>query len=361
MSDIRNMLVETATKILKDFCSKESIMEAEKGIWPVELWNVLEETGMTLAGISEEAGGVGGDAGDALSLLKIAGRYAAPIPLAETIIANWLLGASGKTVYTESVTVGPVRMDDSLNFTKVSEGWVVFGELRDIPWARDVKEIVLFGKTEDGNTIVTSTLLENCQIHKGTNLAGEPRDEVILNNILIPNENVSINPPVSETDYWNLSTLTRISMMAGALEKVLEISVDYANERSQFGRSIGKFQAVKQQLAVMAGEVAASSAAADSALAAFCRGTIVHEASMAKIQVGEAAALVTKIAHQVHGAMGFTDEHPLHLSTRRLWSWRDEYGTESHWAELLGESVLENGSETLWTMITSSFITEKIN
>ncbi|WP_066256140.1 acyl-CoA dehydrogenase family protein [Neobacillus drentensis] len=361
MSDIRNMLVETANKILKDFCMKELVMDAEKGIWPQELWNILNETGMTIAGIPEEVGGVGGDVGDALSLLRVAGKYAAPIPLAETFIANWLFSTSGREASTQALTVGPVRKEDQLNFTKIAGGWLVFGKLRDIPWARNVKEIALFGKTEDGKSIVTTVPLENCQINKGVNLAGEPRDEVVLTNIFILDESVAINTQVKEVDYWNISTLTRIVLMAGALEKVLELSVDYSNERSQFGRAIGKFQAIKQQLAVMAGEIVASSTAADSAVEAFCSGKMVNEVAMAKIQVGEASSLVTKIAHQVHGAMGFTDEHPLHLLTRRLWSWRDEYGTESEWAEFLGEQVLANGSENLWPMITSSLVTQKVN
>jgi acyl-CoA dehydrogenase len=354
MSEIRNMLIETANKILKDFCTKELVMEAEKGNWPADLWNVLEETGMTLVGISEEDGGVGGDIGDALSLLKAAGKYAAPIPLAETIIANWLFASAGNEVFTEAVTVAPVRYEDQVVFEKVPDGWAVSGKARDIPWARDVKEIVLFGKTGDGKPVVSSVPVENCQLFQGENLAGEPRDEVIFPDIFIPEEKVAANVQVNENDYWNIGTLTRIVMMAGALEKVLELSVTYANERSQFGRAIGKFQAVKQQLAVMAGEVVASATAAESAMEAFSKGTIKNEAAMAKIQVGEASTLVTKIAHQVHGAMGFTDEHPLHLSTRRLWSWRDEYGTESHWCDSLGGKVLENGAENLWPMITST-------
>jgi acyl-CoA dehydrogenase len=354
MSEIRNMLIETVNKILKDFCTKELVLEAEKGNWPAELWNVLEETGMTLVGISEEDGGVGGDIGDALSLLKAAGKYAAPVPIAETVIANWLLASAGKEVITEAVTVAPVRKEEQVIFEKVSDGWVVSGIARDIAWARDVKEVVLFGKTVDGNPVVSSVLLENCQLRQGENLAGEPRDEVTFADIFIPEERVAANVQVNENDFWNIGTLTRIVMMAGALDKVLELSLTYANERSQFGRAIGKFQAVKQQLAVMAGEVVASATAAESAMEAFCKGNTTNETAMAKIQVGEASTLVTKIAHQVHGAMGFTDEHPLHLSTRRLWSWRDEYGTESDWCERLGGKVLENGAENLWPMITSS-------
>ena len=144
--------------------------------------------------------------------------------------------------------------------------------------------------------------------------------------------------------------------MAGALEEVLELTVRYANERVQFGKPIGKFQAVQHQAAVLASHAAASSAAAHGALEALRRsqGTeIALEVMLAKIRIGEASGIAAAIAHQVHGAMGFTYEHVLHRSTRRLWSWRDEFGAEAHWAEQAGRLVSQTGGEGLWAYLTS--------
>jgi acyl-CoA dehydrogenase len=146
----------------------------------------------------------------------------------------------------------------------------------------------------------------------------------------------------------------RLQQMAGALEKILEQSVQYALDRSQFGRPIAKFQAVQHNLAMLAGEVAAASAAADAAAEACARPEItISEVAIAKVRGGEAAGTGAAIAHQVHGAMGFTYEHSLHHATRRLWAWREEFGNEAVWAARLGRMVAEHGADGLWPFITA--------
>ena len=72
------------------------------------------------------------------------------------------------------------------------------------------------------------------------------------------------------------------------------------------------------------------------------------------MRVGEAAGRGSKVAHQVHGAIGFTHEHELHYRTRRLWAWRDEMGSETWWAARVGEAVLARGADGLWPLLTSS-------
>jgi len=130
--------------------------------------------------------------------------------------------------------------------------------------------------------------------------------------------------------------------------------VRYASERVQFGRPIGRFQAVQQNLAVLAGQAAAATAAAEAAIEATAQGFASHAIAAAKIRAGEAASLGAAIAHQVHGAIGFTQEYPLNRLTRRLWSWRDEFGNETHWARVLGGAVAAAGAERLWTGITGA-------
>jgi alkylation response protein AidB-like acyl-CoA dehydrogenase len=130
-------------------------------------------------------------------------------------------------------------------------------------------------------------------------------------------------------------------------------------DRVQFGRPIAKFQAVQHNRAQLAGEVAAAGAAADGASQAIANHgvgdeTTEAEVAIAKIRVGEAAGNGAAIAHQVHGAMGFTYEHSLHQATRRLWSWREEFGNEAHWAELLGHMVAARGADALWPFVTGT-------
>ncbi len=151
--------------------------------------------------------------------------------------------------------------------------------------------------------------------------------------------------------------LARSVLMTGALERALGFSVSYAKERHQFGRPIGRFQAIQHQLATLAGETAAAGAAADAAVAAMesagDAAGAAFEIAAAKVRTAEAAGTAAAIAHQVHGAIGFTERHPLGHSTRRLWAWRDEFGTESEWASRLGDLVAGNGPENLWPVLTA--------
>jgi acyl-CoA dehydrogenase len=122
-------------------------------------------------------------------------------------------------------------------------------------------------------------------------------------------------------------------------------------ERRQFGRPIGKFQAVQLMLAEAAGQFAAAAAATDLAAEAYRTPDFVFATAIAKARAGEAAGKIAEICHQTHGAMGFTQEHPLHFATRRLWSWRDEFGNETFWQERIGRLVCDRGGAALWPML----------
>jgi acyl-CoA dehydrogenase len=146
--------------------------------------------------------------------------------------------------------------------------------------------------------------------------------------------------------------LMRAQQLAGAMERCLDHALRYAAERKQFGRAIGRFQAVQMMLAEAAGHYAAATAAADLAAEAWGTDAFGFSVAVAKARTGEAAGKVAEICHQVHGAMGFTQEHPLHFATRRLWSWRDEFGNEPFWQERIGRLVCANGGDALWPMLT---------
>jgi acyl-CoA dehydrogenase len=129
--------------------------------------------------------------------------------------------------------------------------------------------------------------------------------------------------------------------------------VEYAQTRVQFGRPIAKFQAIQQNLAVLAGHCAAAIAAADMAAEALHGGSTLFFVGAAKARAGEAAGVAAGLAHQLHGAIGFTQEFGLHHLTKRLWSWRDEFGNEAEWNALVGRAALTAGSEGLWPALTA--------
>jgi acyl-CoA dehydrogenase len=142
--------------------------------------------------------------------------------------------------------------------------------------------------------------------------------------------------------------------MLGAATRIQELTLQYATDRKQFGKPLAHFQVIQSYLAQMAGEVAAAGAMLGTALdAALGDGDdSAMEVAAAKVRLGQAAQVVAGLAHQVHGAIGFTQEYPLQLWTRRLWAWREEYGNETHWARVLGAGTIALGADTYWERIT---------
>ncbi|MGE3866499.1 MAG: acyl-CoA dehydrogenase family protein [Hyphomonadaceae bacterium] len=137
-----------------------------------------------------------------------------------------------------------------------------------------------------------------------------------------------------------LAALGAAGQNAGALEAVLAMTLDYAQVRRQFGRPIGKFQAVQHQIAVMAEETAAVRMTVQTAFAGAPLLASPQAAAAAKIRAGQGAVVVSAAAHAVHGAIGMTEEYGLHHHVRRLRRWRLAHGSESAWARALGEWAL---------------------
>jgi alkylation response protein AidB-like acyl-CoA dehydrogenase len=155
-----------------------------------------------------------------------------------------------------------------------------------------------------------------------------------------------------------MGCVVRSVQIAGALQAVLDFTVRYSNERVAFEKPIGKFQAVQHNLARLAGEVSAAMTAAYSAADAMARGgafddAVFLEATAAKIRSAEAAQEGAAIAHQVHGAIGFTNEHILHRYTLRMLAWRDDFGNESYWAAALGNRIASRGAEEFWPLVAA--------
>lgn len=352
MSDSGNIVVETAQRILRDHCTAPVINDAEAGQWPAALWERLEEAGLPLTWVPESLGGAGAEIADGFGVLRAAGLHAAPVPLAETLLAGFLLAEAGLSVPGSGpMTVAPVHALDRLELGRDGR---LRGTARDVPFARAARHIVVLAR-RGGEDCVALVPTEACTVSPGESLAGEPRDRVAFDGVAA--RQVAATPGLDHGALMTLGAAIRSMQMAGALERILNQSLQYAAERVQFGRPIGNFQVIQHSLAQLAGEVAAASAAADAAAEAVGYGRLGEEAVLAevaaaKVRVGEAAGIGAAIAHQVHGAMGFTYEHSLHHATRRLWSWRDEFGNESHWSILLGGIAARLGPDGLWPFVT---------
>jgi len=351
MNEERVLIRNTADRILNDLCSKELVERAELGEWPEPLWQTLEETGLTLAGLPEEAGGAGGRLGDSMVVIRQAARYAAPIPLAETFMAGCMLVAAGCEIPRGALTIAAV--DKPFLLTDSSTGYELEGEAPVAFLGQVSKILVLAELAGDLKLVLISP--SDCTFTPKQNLAGERRDHLVAECLQVTENQVySLENSWSADHLLQLGALTRAVMMAGALESILEMSVQYALDRQQFGRPIAKFQAIQQQLAALAGQVAAASKAADTSVQAAETGNAETAIAVAKSRVGEAAGIGAEIAHQVHGAMGFTREHSLHQRTRRLWCWRDEYGSEAYWHARIGRGIAARGADELWSFISQT-------
>ena len=159
---------------------------------------------------------------------------------------------------------------------------------------------------------------------------------------------------VEEGELCLLGALLRVLQICGALNRVLQMTVEYANLREQFGRPIGKFQAVQQLLAVLANEVAAADAVSEMAVRCMDRGSAVLPIAVAKARVSVAADRAASIAHEVHAAIGVTEELELHHLTRRLWQWRDDFGSEQYWYSELGERALDGKGDRFWSTLLAA-------
>jgi acyl-CoA dehydrogenase len=354
--DETRMLLESMGRLFEDKCTKQVVDAAETGVFAADLWRAVAETGVPLAALPESAGGADAEWSDLFAALRVAGRYSAPIPLAETMLAGWVAAGAGLEPVDGPMTVGPVRASDALTLERDGNGWRLSGSASRLPYAGDAARIVLIADGPHGEMAVALDGTEGAALAKGKNLANEARDTLTFgNHRLAADAAAPLRDGVSRAALYRRGALARATMMSGALERAMDLAVTYAQERVQFGRPISKFQAVQQNLAVLAGQTAAAVAASNVGIEALSRGDPDKEeflVAVAKTRVGEAATLACEIAHQVHGAIGFTKEYALQLSTRRLWSWREEFGSDPEWAAKIGTFICAAGADALWPTLT---------
>jgi acyl-CoA dehydrogenase len=338
------ILYDSALRLFGDHVTPRVLEAAEAGEWPAPLWRDVDEAGY----LDVLAAGLGGMV-EAVAILRAAGHHAAPIPLPETMLARWLCAASGIEPPAGPLSVALAEPDDPARHAPV-------------PWGGVAEAIAVVS----GASFV---LVHRKQLHfeAGASLAGESRDMLVaIEDAIAPTlpspasggglgtRHIPLPNAVSAAPVRGVGALLRAAQMAGAMEAALDLATTYANDRVQFGRPIGKFQALQQQLALLAEEAAAALVAVESAAVSVAEGRPSAEFAVpaAKIRAGEAAGTVAEIAHQVHGAIGFTEDQSRHYLTRRLWSWRDEFGDEAYWAALLGRRIAASGGAGLWPLIT---------
>ena len=308
-----------------------------------QLWRNLEDTG--LARLTSTADLGAGPAELAVVLYGIA-RHAGAVPLAETdALACWLGELAGIDLPQGPLTVAIADADAC--------GGRICGTASDVPWTRACSVLLLARGHHEVRVGVIET--DRAQLMQSHNLAGEPRDRLTFD--VAADELVVVEPAVAD-DFSVRGSWCRCVQIIGAMDAAAAMSVAHTRERIQFGRSLSKFQSVQHALATMAGEVERARAATMLAVAAAtdygfaCRET-EYAVAVARVAVGRAVTPVTTIAHQLHGAIGVTAEHPLSSATLRAQSWANDYGTTAGYARRLGRMALDTANA--WDLVIGNF------
>ncbi len=347
MSEETDMIAEATGRIFADLADPQTLNAARDTAWKTPLWDALQDAGLTRAWVSEDKGGAGIGLDAGFEILRVSGHYAAPVAIAETLIAGWAMAQAGLDVPEGVLTTAPARARDHLS---ISNEGRVSGRARSVSYVADAKYVVVTQENQlalmpQGTFTITA---------RNTDMGGERAD--IAFDDATPE--VLSNLPCGCGGIQQIGATARACQMTGALESALALTTDYTGEREAFGRKIGKFQAVQQNLAKLAGEVAAALTASGSAADTLTHETLDSDASFlevasAKIRVGEAVEAGVAIAHQAHGAIGWTQDYTLQRYSRRMMGWRDDYGTEADWAVRLGTHVAAAGADRIWPMITT--------
>ncbi|MDX6343995.1 MAG: acyl-CoA dehydrogenase [Trebonia sp.] len=356
-----SLLMDTVGEIFAAACTDDALRAAERDGFAPQAWSAVAEAGLPWISVPEEAGGEGGDLADALAVVRLAGYHGLPLPLAETgVLAGWLLATSGLQAsrVPTTVAVGPDLM--------WSTG-TVRGSARLVPWGRSAEHVVLLApSTGDKATALAATdglvvavfAVADLRVEPHVNVAGEPRDTVYFDGAA-PLASAAAGSGVSAETLRRRGALTRVVLMAGAADRIRDITVRYTGERYQFGKPIGRFPGVQEHVVHVAQQAAMLEMAADLVCAAAAADpdltgqAATFQVAAAKSIAADAATIATAATHQAHGAMGMTQEYPLHNLTRRLWAWTREYGTGTQSAGELGAIVAGAGADALWPAITS--------
>ncbi|MDB5970242.1 MAG: hypothetical protein JWQ90_2692 [Hydrocarboniphaga sp.] len=345
MSEQKQMLADAVIRLFRDAGDISS--RAEREGFSSALWNQVEELGLPLVLVPEDRGGVGGDWEDVLAVLHPVGYYGIPLPIGEAMLASRLATDAG---FDLPAGVSTVAAEIQGQLSRSADGYVFSGTLKRVPWGRDAQSVAAVLEFE-GRPHLLLLLLPSAaaSVHAAHNLSGEPRDDLYFEAAAVQAAPVA---SADAADVHERCALLRVAQITGALEAALHRSIDYAKERKQFGRAIGQFQAVQQQLALFGSDAAAVACAARAACQAAARGPASFQIAAAKLRANQAIGLATGTAHQVHAAIGFTHEYALRHATQRLWSWRSEFGNDRYWAERLGAAVAARGAENFWADLT---------
>lgn len=332
---MESMLGDAANRLFAQTCTPDVIRQAEQGQPPAQAWQACEDAGFADALVPESRGGAGLALADALPLATAAGRHLCPYPIVDTLLARAWLAHAGHAPAPGAIALAP-------------HGWQATGRQAagaNVPWIRGANAVLARIGEQTWLLPVRAATIESSGVHGSLDAPARWSLE--------DGERIDAGAGLPALD--ELAATACAGLIAGAMDRVLAMTLDHANQRQQFGKPIGRFQAVQQQISVMAEQVWAARMAAQLAFQGRDGLPRPLLAALGKARASLAVARVADIAHAVHGAIGITEEYDLQLYTRRLREWRLAAGSESHWHARIGAHALADGGDAVSYLRTALF------
>lgn len=321
-------------------------------------WSRLVESDLTRVGIDDRLGGSGGDWFDAATVTIRTAQAGIAAPLTEGLfIASHLAAATGQAIPSGLVTAALAAPGTSRLTRLTGGGWHLEASLEKVPWGGACDEVWLVPAAPDARALVRLRP-EDLLVTSRLSLGNEPRDDLRV-DAPIDTTRVSIIDAAVADEVMLLGALGRSCQLLGALRSCLRLTRDYVLVRHQFRKPLANHQVVQHSIATMANDVAAAETAVITAVQQLpapgdrLESGVHLSIAAAKVQTALAATRVARQAHQLHGAMGLTSEHPLHYYSTRLWSWRDEFGSEAYWSARIAGLVRTHYSGDVWAALTT--------
>ena len=368
LDEAQQMLRTTAREFLAAECPASYVreMEEDERGYTEELWGKMAEQGWMGLVVPEEFGGVGMSFFDLSLLLEEAGRAMLPGPLFSDVVLGGMTIADagneavkreilpslaeGRTIVTMALTEPNARLDAAGIETRAErrgDEFVINGAKLFVPNAHVSDYLIVVARTGYEDENITLFLVPRDAPGVGQELlrtiASDRQSEVVLREVqAIPSAVIGEVGKGWETVMKVLSwgAVGKCAEMVGGAQAVLDMTVEYAKQRVQFGRPIGSFQAIQHYCADMATDVEGSRYLTHQAAWRLSRGLPAErEVAIAKAWVSDAYSRVCAVAHQCHGAIGFTKEHDMQLYSRRAKAAEVAFGDSDHHLEAVATAI----------------------